>query len=71
MNDGRVDRQGVFWAGSMVEDEKSATEKGALYSINKQFEVKKHLENIEISNSLCWSPDGKIMYFADSNSSNR
>jgi sugar lactone lactonase YvrE len=66
MNDGRVDRQGVFWAGTMVEDDNKATQKGALYSIDADFEVNQHLENLQISNSLCWSPDGKIMYFADS-----
>jgi len=66
MNDGRVDRNGRFWAGSMVEDEAIATEKGALYSLGQELKSVRHLTNIQISNGLCWSPDGKIMYFADS-----
>lgn len=66
MNDGRVDRQGVFWAGTMVEEEATATARSALYSIDANRKVTKHLSNLQISNGLCWSPDGKTMYFADS-----
>lgn len=66
MNDGRVDRRGSFWAGTMVEDEAKATDQGALYSIDANRNVRKHLSNLQVSNGLCWSPDGNIMYFADS-----
>jgi len=66
MNDGRVDRNGVFWAGTMVEDESTAIDKAALYSINQNFVVQQHLTGLTISNGLCWSPDGKVTYFADS-----
>jgi sugar lactone lactonase YvrE len=62
-NDGRVDRQGRFWAGSMVEDVGEPT--GKLYCLAKAVsEV--HLTGINICNSLCFSPDGRHMYFADS-----
>ena len=66
MNDGRVDRNGVFWAGTMVEDESIATGKASLYSIDQEFKVAHHLSGLNISNGLCWSPDGKTTYFADS-----
>jgi len=69
LNDGRVDRQGSFWFGGMVEED---AEHGAIstsanlfkYSSDKGLSVQE--TGIKISNSLCWSPDGKVMYFADS-----
>lgn len=64
-NDGRVDRQGRFWAGTMVEGDE-AREKGALYRLDHDGMAHRQVSNIMISNSLCWSPDGTKMYFADS-----
>jgi sugar lactone lactonase YvrE len=61
-NDGRVDRQGRFWAGSMVEGEGLPTAK--LYCLRgRSLEV--CLTDIAISNSICFSPDGRHLYFAD------
>jgi L-arabinonolactonase len=62
-NDGRIDRQGRFWAGSMVEGEGPAI--GKLYCLEGS-DVKVCLTGISISNSICFSPDGKHLYFADS-----
>jgi sugar lactone lactonase YvrE len=62
-NDGRVDRQGRFWAGSMVEGAGPPT--GKLYSLTGS-SSQVHLSGIAISNSLCFSPDGRQLYFADS-----
>ena len=64
MNDGRVDRQGRFWAGTMLEDK--GHQRGGLYRLDRDRQVKKMLGDVQIANGLCWSPDGKIMYFADS-----
>lgn len=67
-NDGRVDRQGRFWSGTMVEDNNGGDARGRLYRLDlaeKKLAVPL-LEDILISNSLCWSPDSKKMYFADS-----
>jgi len=61
-NDGRVDRQGRFWAGSMVEGAGPPT--GKLYSLTGS-SSRVHLTGIAISNSLCFSPDGRQLYFAD------
>ena len=61
-NDGRVDRQGRFWAGSMVEGDGLPTAK--LYCLRgRTLEV--CLTDIAISNSICFSPDGRHLYFAD------
>lgn len=62
-NDGRVDRHGHFWAGSMVEGSGKPT--GKLYSLARGVS-QEHLSGISICNSLCFSPDGRHMYFADS-----
>ena len=62
-NDGRVDRMGRFWAGSMVEGDGEPT--GALYCLCRGV-IKTHIRGIAISNGACFSPDGSHMYFADS-----
>jgi len=69
LNDGRVDRQGRFWCGSMVLDEESRASgelSGELYCVAHDGSVTSHLDGIGISNSICWSPDGEVRYFADS-----
>ncbi|HWA91452.1 MAG TPA: SMP-30/gluconolactonase/LRE family protein [Rhizomicrobium sp.] len=62
-NDGRVDRQGRFWAGSMVEGD--GEPRGKLYRLDGDGRYEVCAANIAISNSICFSPDGKAMYFAD------
>ena len=62
-NDGRIDRQGRFWAGSMVEGAGEAM--GKLYCLDGT-DVKVCLTGISIANSICFSPDSKHLYFADS-----
>ncbi len=64
MNDGRVDRNGVFWAGSMAEAAGSPL--GSLWRYRGNGAATPFLHDIRIPNSLCWSGDGTIMYFADS-----
>jgi L-arabinonolactonase len=64
-NDGRVDRQGRFWSGTMAEADETATS-GCLYSVDSRFGSRCQLTGIRISNSLCMSPDGRQLYFADS-----
>jgi sugar lactone lactonase YvrE len=64
-NDGRVDRAGRFWCGSMVESP-SENVSGSLYSVDGSGAVRCHVRGVRISNSLCTSPDGKLLYFADS-----
>jgi L-arabinonolactonase len=64
-NDGRVDRRGRFWCGTMVEGKHPALS-ACLYSIGAARELRCHLEGVKISNSLCMSPNGNQLYFADS-----
>jgi len=64
-NDGRVDRQGRFWAGSMVETDLRDA-RGNLYSVSEDGVVQRRERGIIISNGLCWSPESRHMYFADS-----
>ena len=67
VNDGRVDPKGRFWCGTMAEDGNDATiREGSLYRLDDQLHVSAYLSSIHIANSICWSPDGSLMYFADS-----
>lgn len=64
LNDGRVDPAGRFWCGTVNEASREPT--GALYCLDAGRRVSRKLDGVACSNSLCWSPDGKIMYHADS-----
>jgi sugar lactone lactonase YvrE len=64
-NDGRVDRHGRFWTGTMIEDERCGLS-GSLYSLDHAAGMRRHLQQVRISNGLCTSPDGSRLYFADS-----
>lgn len=68
MNDGRVDRQGRLWVGSMVENEAvaPAANAGALYRLDSNLQVTQVLDGLHISNGLGWSPASDAMYLADS-----
>ena len=63
-NDGKPDRQGRFWAGSMHDPEKLPT--GGLYRLDVDHTCKRLVDNVVCSNSLCWSPDGRVIYYGDS-----
>ena len=66
-NDGRVDRQGRFWAGTMVEDAAVAGPySAALYCLGADGRAQPRETGVGIANGLCWSPDGHTLYFADS-----
>jgi sugar lactone lactonase YvrE len=62
-NDGKCDRQGRFWVGTMRAGE--AQVPGFLYRLDGAG-CTAVLDGIGIPNSLCWSPDGRTMYFTDS-----
>lgn len=63
-NDGRCDRAGRFWAGTMSEASREPV--GSLYCLEPNLTVRVVQTGITIPNSLAWSPDGCVMYFADS-----
>jgi len=66
LNDGRVDRQGRFWSGSIVEQKNAPDQSAGLFSLDVQGKTQQHLSGLSISNSLCWSLDSKKLYHADS-----
>lgn len=63
-NDGRCDRQGRFWVGTMHNVTRAP--EGVLYRLDRNGQLVAVLDRIGIPNSLAWSPDGRSMYFADS-----
>ncbi len=63
-NDGRTDRQGRFWAGTMVEGDGRPL--GRLYCLDRNGRVTRQPDPVFISNAICTSPDGSRLYFADS-----
>jgi len=62
-NDGRIDRYGGFWIGTM--DKQANTDRGKIYRYY-QGELITLYENIYIPNAICFSPLGDYAYFADS-----
>lgn len=66
-NDGRVDREGRFVVGSMVEDAEAAGghSPGCLYRLEPDFSLREMLSGIAISNALCFSLDGNEFYHTD------
>jgi len=69
-NDGRCDRQGRFWAGTMLLDMTAGARVGRLYSYGKGSEsATQQLDDFIVPNGLAFSPDGRTMYLSDSHPS--
>ncbi|AZO83159.1 gluconolactonase [Stutzerimonas stutzeri] len=68
LNDGRCDRQGRFWAGSMVLNMGANAANGTLYrySAGQRGPLDSRLSGIIVPNGLGFSPDGRTMYLSDS-----
>jgi len=62
-NDGRCDRQGRFWVGSMNENRDANS--AALYRLDPDLSFHEVEGDMMISNGLAFSPDGRTMYHAD------
>ncbi|MFC3628513.1 SMP-30/gluconolactonase/LRE family protein [Paracoccus angustae] len=61
-NDGRADRQGGFWFGTMGRNGEAGS--GAVYRFCRG-EVRKLVDPITIPNSICFSPDGRTVHYSD------
>ncbi len=61
-NDGRCDPRGRFWVGSM--NDRTREPVGGLYRLGGAG-CERVLDGVAVPNSLCWSPDGRAMYFSD------
>lgn len=66
-NDGRCDRQGRFWSGTMFMDMAAARPDGRLYRYSTgQGLSQPVVSDLLVQNGLAWSPDGRTMYLSDS-----
>ncbi|MBI1777631.1 MAG: SMP-30/gluconolactonase/LRE family protein [Proteobacteria bacterium] len=63
-NDGKCDRGGRFWVGTMHDDERLPV--GALYRLDGDRTLRVVAAGLTIPNALAWSPDDRVMYHADS-----
>ncbi len=63
-NDGKVDRAGRFWAGSMDDTEQAA--RGTLYRVDPDFSCVAVDRGYRVTNGPAFSPDGSTMYHNDS-----
>lgn len=67
LNDGRTDRQGRFVFGVFNQAEDPKHPIGGFYRLNHDLTVERlPLGDVAIANSICFSPDGRTMYYADS-----
>jgi sugar lactone lactonase YvrE len=64
LNDGKCDRRGRFWCGSR--DATLTHPSGALYRLDPDLTTHRMDEGFIVPNGIAWSPDNRIMYFADS-----
>ena len=62
-NDGKTDRAGRFWAGTL--DRKLSRPIGKLYRLERGFRVASMDQGFTISNGIGWSPDDRTLYFTD------
>ncbi|MCR9272901.1 MULTISPECIES: SMP-30/gluconolactonase/LRE family protein [Mameliella] len=65
-NDGATDAQGRFWAGTM-KDGGEPEALGAFYRLDPDGAVTAWRDGIFTTNGLAFSPDGRRIYFSDSN----
>jgi sugar lactone lactonase YvrE len=63
-NDGVLDREGRFWAGTMDNDERQAS--GALYRLDADRKWTRIDDGYRVTNGPAFSPDGRLMYHNDS-----
>jgi len=62
-NDGRMHQSGALWIGTMGKQGEDAA--GAIYHVAGST-VTRLYDKVSIPNAICFSPDGKTGYFADS-----
>jgi sugar lactone lactonase YvrE len=64
MNDGKCDRAGRFYAGTMAYDYKTGV--GSFYRLDPDGTVTKLFGGTSISNGLAWSADDSTLFYIDS-----
>jgi L-arabinonolactonase len=63
-NDGKCDRRGRLFAGTMDNAEFDCT--GTLYRLDPDLSVHVMVTDVHLSNGLGWSPDDRTLYYTDS-----
>ena len=63
-NDGKCDRAGRFWAGSM--DDRIMVPSGSIWRLDVDLTVEHIDEGFIVSNGFGWNPDNTVMYVTDS-----
>lgn len=63
-NDGKIDRSGRLWAGTMDRAERRVS--GALYRMDASLAWQRVDSGYHVSNGPAFSPDGRVMYHTDS-----
>jgi sugar lactone lactonase YvrE len=61
-NDGRADRQGGFWFGTM--GKRAEKDAGAIWRWHRG-ELRQLFPGVSIPNSICFTPDGSAAHFSD------
>ena len=64
LNDGKVDRQGRFWCGSLSMD--FTTPGASLFRLDPDLSWHRMDTGITVSNGIAFSLDGRCLYFSDS-----
>lgn len=65
INDGKVDREGRLWFGTM--DKTGSGEPiGSLYRLNQDGMLSARRSGVAVPNAIAFAPDGKTFYFTDS-----
>jgi len=70
-NDGRCDRQGRFWAGTMLMDMAAGAPVGRLYRYAAGELTMPLADPMIVPNGMAFSPDGRQMYLSDSHPSRK
>jgi sugar lactone lactonase YvrE len=65
-NDGKVDSRGRFVIGASTPNFADPGPDGGLFRLDADRSLTRLDAGIHFSNSPCWSPDGKTLYFSDS-----
>jgi sugar lactone lactonase YvrE len=65
LNDGRCDRMGRFWVGSMFDPSSAGRSTGMLHRVDSEGTATTVRTGIGVANGLAFSPNGQTMYFAD------
>jgi sugar lactone lactonase YvrE len=65
-NDGRCDRAGRFFAGTMLRDMAAAQRVGALYRLDERGLSAPLIDSLIVPNGLAFSADNRTLYLSDS-----